>query len=78
MTVNFFQPSLKLLEKSRDGAKVTKKYDRARTPWQRVLLSPHIEQTKKEELTEIYLGLDPVDLLAQLQQLQDQRWEYSW
>jgi hypothetical protein len=27
--VNFFQPSLKLLSKARDGAKVTKKYDEA-------------------------------------------------
>jgi hypothetical protein len=78
MYVNFFQPSLKLLEKSRDGARVTKKYDKAKTPYQRILLSPHIEQTKKEELAETYLGLDPVDLFEQLQQLQDQLWEYSW
>jgi hypothetical protein len=54
---------LKLLEKSREGARVTQKYDKAKTPYQRILLSAHIEQTKKEELTEIYLGLDPVNLL---------------
>ncbi|NDA64655.1 MAG: transposase, partial [Chitinophagia bacterium] len=30
--INFFQPSLKLLSKKRDGAKVTKKYDKAKTP----------------------------------------------
>ncbi len=47
------------------------------SPYQCVLLSPHIEQTKKDELTTTYLGLDPVDLLKQLQQLQDQLWEYS-
>jgi hypothetical protein len=78
MYVNFFQPSLKLLEKSRDGARVTKKYDKAKTPYQRVLQSCHIVEAKKEELTEVYLGLDPVNLLEQLQQLQDQLWEYSW
>ena len=37
--VNFFQPSLKLLSKTRIGAKVTKKYDEAKTPYQRLLLS---------------------------------------
>jgi len=76
--VNFFQPSLKLLEKSREGAKVTKRYDKAKTPYQRVLLSSHIEQAKKDELTETYIGLDPVDLLEQLQALQEQLWGYSW
>ncbi len=31
--VNFFQPSLKLLKKERRGAKVSKKYDSAKTPF---------------------------------------------
>jgi hypothetical protein len=35
--VNFFQPVSKLIEKTRDGAKVKKKYDEARTPYQRLL-----------------------------------------
>ena len=30
--VNFFQPALKLISKKREGAKVTKKYDKAKTP----------------------------------------------
>ena len=30
--VNFFQPSLKLLSKERSGARVTKKYSKAKTP----------------------------------------------
>jgi hypothetical protein len=36
--VNFFQSSLKLLSKERDGAKVSKKYDTAKTPHQRVMM----------------------------------------
>ena len=35
--VNCFQPSMKLLSKKRDGAKVTRKYDAAQTPYQRLL-----------------------------------------
>jgi hypothetical protein len=30
--INFFQPSLKLIEKRRQGSRVIKKYDRAQTP----------------------------------------------
>lgn len=46
--INFFQPSLKLLSKKREGAKVTKKYNKAKTPYQRLLLSPHLieDETK--------------------------------
>ena len=76
--VNFFQPSLKLIEKERLGAKVSKKYDKAQTPYQRILLSEHISQARKDSLTEEYQGLDPVDLLTQLEMLQDQLWQYSW
>ena len=34
--VNFFQPSFKLKEKHRDGAKVIKRYHRPATPYQRL------------------------------------------
>ena len=35
--VNFFQPLMKLQDKTRHGAKVHKVYDTARTPYQRLL-----------------------------------------
>jgi hypothetical protein len=37
LQTNFFSPQQKLTEKHREGAKVTKRYDRAQTPYQRVL-----------------------------------------
>ena len=76
--VNFFQPSMKLLEKERRGARVRKKYDTAKTPFQRILLSNHICQAKKESLALEYEMLDPVKLLAQVEILQDELWQYSW
>lgn len=76
--INFFQPSLKLIEKERQGAKVSKKYDRAKTPFQRILLSDHISPEKKNLLTKEYETLDPVCLLAQLESLQDKLWKFSW
>lgn len=76
--VNFFQPSMKLLSKERCGGKVSKTYDRAKTPYQRVLLAEHIGPQQKERLAQEYDSLDPVRLLAQLEKLQDKLWQYSW
>ncbi len=76
--INYFQPSLKLVKKERDGAKVSKKYDAAKTPYQRVLLSKHVNQADKNLLTREYDALDPVQMLAQLEVLQDQLWAFSW
>jgi hypothetical protein len=76
--INFFQPSLKLVEKERSGAKVSKKYDPAKTPYQRLLLSEHISQASKDSLTREYESIDPVDMLNQLEVLQDQLWAFSW
>ena len=76
--INYFQPSLKLVEKERCGAKVSKKYDSAKTPYQRVLLSEHISQANKDLLTHEYEAIDPVNMLTQLEILQDQLWTFSW
>ncbi len=76
--VNFFQPSLKLLSKKRDGAKVTKKYDKAKTPYQRLMLSQYLTQIEKEKLEIQYNSLDPVDLFNNLVKLQDNFWRHAW
>jgi hypothetical protein len=39
---NFFQPTMKLIAKQRVGAKVIKRYEPARTPFQRVLNAPDV------------------------------------
>ncbi|WP_262967407.1 integrase catalytic domain-containing protein, partial [Methylobacter psychrophilus] len=76
--ITYFQPSLKLIGKERCGAKVSKKYDSAKTPYQRVLLSEHISQANKDLLTHEYEAIDPVNMLNQLEILQDQLWTFSW
>ncbi|MGH9932529.1 MAG: transposase, partial [Pyrinomonadaceae bacterium] len=45
---NFFQPTMKLQCKQRVGSKVTKRYDRAQTPYQRVLAATQIAKAKKD------------------------------
>ena len=76
--VNFFQPSLKLLSKERNGAKVSKKYHTAKTPHQRVLMVKTVSQGIKDVLNEQYERLDPVALLEELKSLQSKLFEYAW
>ena len=59
---NVFQPSVKLLKKIRKGARITRIYDKPRTPWQRVLLSKHADPQKIKELQRQILALDPFTL----------------
>jgi hypothetical protein len=59
---NYYQPSMKLISKSRDGAKVTKTYDEAKTPYQRVLDEPSIAEDVKQRLTERYQKVNPAAL----------------
>jgi hypothetical protein len=76
--VTFFQPSLKLLSKKKMVQKVTNKYDEAKTPYQRLMLSQHLTQIEKEKLETQYNSLDPVDLLNNLVKLQDNFWRHAW
>lgn len=48
---NFFLPSMKLLSKERKGSKTIKKYDEAKTPYQRIMESKYISKEIKNLLT---------------------------
>jgi hypothetical protein len=75
--VNFFQPTMKLRGKTRHGAKVYKVYDIAQTPYQRLLKSGVLNESKKAELEAIYNGLNPVRLLKQINDNLDQLWKLA-
>jgi len=70
--VNFFQPSFKLKEKRREGAKVIKRYHAPATPYERALAHPKLSMAIKRRLRETYRGLDPVALLAEVRAAQDE------
>jgi hypothetical protein len=67
---NFFQPSMKLRSKERHGARVTKKYHEARTPYQRLLDSSFIKEETKQQLRARYHTLNPAQLKRQIEALQ--------
>jgi len=66
--LNFFQPVLKLIFKSRQGARIHKVYDEAQTPYSRLIKSGVLTEDKKRELADIYNALNPVVLLEQIAQ----------
>jgi hypothetical protein len=58
--VNIFQPSMKLLTKRRDGNKVSRTYDSAQTPLQRLLVSGILTPGCRDQLERLAHALDPV------------------
>ena len=70
--VNFFQPSFKLKEKRREGAKVIKRYHLPATPYARALAHPKVPKAIKRRLRETYRTLDPVALLAEMRRCQQE------
>ncbi len=72
--VNFFQPVMKLHHKTRHGARVHKVYDRAQTPYQRLLASGVLHEAQEEALAVHYAQIDPVWLLAKINQALEQLW----
>lgn len=64
---NFFLPSMKLKEKERIGAKVRKKYEIPKTPYERLMNAPNFTETQKTKLRERYQSLNPFELKAGLE-----------
>ena len=67
--LNYFEPSMKLLSKSRRGARVKKDYDQPRTPFQRFIETISDEQ-KQQTLMEYYRTLNPAQLRRRLAELE--------
>jgi hypothetical protein len=75
--MNFFQPTMKPVSKTRHGAKVNKVYDTARTPYQRLPEAGVLTEAKQQELTSTYSGLNPVLLLKQINSNLEQLWQMA-
>jgi len=69
--INFFQPVMKLIKKTRIGPKNKKKYDKAQTPCQRILKSKSIDKKVKAKLKTQYAKLNPAKLKRNITELQN-------
>ena len=62
LLVNYFYPSMKILEKERKDAHIYKKYDNAKTPYKRCLESDELSDEEKQKLIKIKEGLNIIEL----------------
>jgi hypothetical protein len=68
--VNFFQPSFKLAGKTREGARVRKRYHAPATPCERLLADPRTPEAVRERVAALRASLDPVRLLREMRAAQ--------
>ena len=62
---------MKLIEKTRVGSKVVKKYDSPTTPYQRLLASKQLHARDKQQLRQEYQKLNPAQLTREIGRLQE-------
>lgn len=75
--INFFQPSFKLIAKERIGNKTIKRYDTAKTPYQRVLERKDISLESKARLMNLYVQLNPAELRRSIDLKTAKLWRIS-
>lgn len=75
--INFFQPSMKLREKQRDGSRTRRRYDPAQTPYRRLLATGLLAPDTHQRLAALAHTLDPVRLLHQVETLLDALWRHA-
>ena len=75
--LNFFRPFRKVLSTRRVGSKRVRHYDRAQTPYQRLLTTGDIAADRRRALEAQFLAVDPATLAAQISDTLDQLWKCS-
>ena len=64
---NYFTPSMKLIEKTRIGGKLKKKYDKPKTPYQRLLEHPNVSPWAKGRMQYLHQRMNPFELKKELE-----------
>jgi predicted ATPase len=59
---NFFQPTMQLISKEREGGHIRRYHGAPRTPYQRLIDSPAVPLEGKQQLRREFASLDPFDL----------------
>ena len=65
---NLFLPSMKLLVKTRLGSKLKRRYDKPKTPLERLFNCPQVDPLKIQELKNLRNRIDPFALAKQIEQ----------
>ena len=65
---NFFLPSMKLVEKRREGSRIIRRHDEPQTACQRLLARGQLSRQARKQLREQYESLDPFALAQAVEQ----------
>lgn len=68
--INFFQPSAKLVSREKVGGKIKKRYDKPKTPYERLIESSYVLENKKDKLKILYEKLNPAELYRSIKRYQ--------
>lgn len=74
---NLFQPSMKLLRKSRHGSRVRRRYEVPQTPWARVLACAEADPVKVAALRRVLARTDPFVLSQRIDAQLEQVWQLA-
>lgn len=74
---NFFSPTFRLKEKKQVGGKYIKRYEKPKTPCQRLMESAHITKEVKAELKRQYESLDPFELKQDIERRLKEIFEFE-
>ena len=74
---NLFQPSMKLLRKSRHGSRLRRRYDGPQTPWARVLVCAEADPVTVAALKRLLARTDPFALSQRIDAQLEQVWQLA-
>jgi transposase InsO family protein len=75
LQMNFFRPLRKLTGKARQGAKVIKRYDEPRTPYQRLVAAGALSEEDKARIEQQLQALNPAELHRRIEALLRRLWQ---
>jgi hypothetical protein len=68
---------MKLIEKTRIGSRVRRRYDKAKTPYRRLIESSQVSDVNKQRLREEYAQLNPVVLKRKIEGVKRRLWRQT-
>jgi hypothetical protein len=73
--MNFFRPLRKLVAKQRQGARLSKRYDEPRTPYQRLVASGALSAADQARIDRQLKALNPAELQREIDRLLHKLWQ---
>lgn len=77
LQLNFYRPLSKIVAKQRQGARLTKRYDRPRTPYQRLLEAGVLDDASRSRLEKQLQAINPAELQRRIENSLRRLWSVT-